>query len=92
MDTNTNGFNFSSDYQGHGGLHIIIIVLIFLCLLVFGSSIKNEVPDSNVNTSDAVNNTPVDNSNNHVDDKTNDGNINDDENKSSGKIFEYYEG
>jgi hypothetical protein len=92
MDTNTNGFNYSSDYQGHGGTHIIIIVLIFLCLLVFGSSVKKDVPNNNFDNDIKDTDYPVDNSNNQVDEKIDNGSVNDDENRSSGKMFEYYGG
>ena len=50
MGTNTNGFNYSSDYQGHNGVHIVIVVLLFFGLLAFGSSFKKGVPNNEGNS------------------------------------------
>lgn len=49
VSANTNGFNYSSDYQGHNGVHVIILVFLFFGLLAFGASMKKDVPDNSYN-------------------------------------------
>ncbi len=58
MNANTNGFNYSSDYQGHNGVHVIILVFLFFGLLAFGASMKKDVPDNSYNNdyNDSYNN------------------------------------
>ena len=95
MSTNTNNFNYYSDYQWHGGVHIIIIVILVFSLIAFGSSINK---DKSNNSSNSINNnSSIDNNNNSinnyddgVDDIQSDDNL--DNNESSGKMFEYYKG
>jgi len=100
MNTNTNGFNFYSDYQGHGGVHIIIIVILFFGLILLGASFKNDKPTDNSynNVDDSVNidnnsdlNNDYDNTNNSNDNTSNQ-NDNDVNDNSKGNMFEYYQG
>jgi len=98
MSVNTNGFNYSSDYQGHSGSLIIILVFLFLGIIAFGSSIKKDVPDnsynnnydnsydSNENYSDDFSDVQDSSENNDVNTDNTDNSDN-----SEHKIFDYYQ-
>lgn len=95
MSVNTNGFNYSSDYQGHSGSLIIILVFLFLGIIAFGSSIKKDVPDNSYNNNY---DNSYDSNENYSDDfsdvqdssENNDVNTDNTDN-SEHKIFDYYQ-
>lgn len=106
MSSNTNGFNYYSDYQGHGGAHVIIIVILFFGLVLLGSSFKKDKPVNNSNVKNDNTNINVDqnsssdnydinrdniNSNN-INGNGVDNNSNVDNNEPKGNMFEYYQG
>lgn len=92
MSTNTNNFNYYSDYQGHGGVHIVIVLLLFLGLLVFGSNISNDNSINNDIDNSYYDNDSVDNSINDDFDNQYDDSDSSNINNSNGKMFEYYKG
>ena len=97
MSANTNGFYYSSDYQGHKGPYVIIVLFVLMGVMM-ASSFKNREPDTvssyddnsynNYDDVDNYNNDYNGESNNNVDDNVD---VNTDTTPSEHKIFEYYQ-
>jgi len=94
MSANTNGFYYSSDYQGHKGPYVIIVLFVLMGVIM-ASSFKNREPNTSNSYDDSSYNN-VDNYDDYNDEFNNsvDGN-NDDVNTgtdtSDHKIFDYYQ-
>lgn len=94
MNTNTNGFNYSSEYQGHGGV-IVLIFLVFLIGALLMGSLKNNVePNTSSHSEDKTNSSVNDNyDNSNFEDGTsiNSSDVDDNnEDNSSHKMIEQY--
>ena len=98
MNSNTNGFNYYSEYQGHKGPYVIILLIIFLCLM-FAKSFKRDEPIDDINSSnnnyDETYYNDLDNNSDSVND--NDSNISNNSDSSiddqdNHNLFEYYQG
>ena len=97
MGSSTNGFNYSSDYQGHTGSNIVILFVILLGVFIIGTY-KNggSTKTYNYNSNEINNDNNVDDSSSVLDENDNDiinheveGNSS--SKSSSGAIFQLYE-
>ena len=92
MNANTNGFNFTSDYQGHNGSTILIFFVILFGVFMIGSFNKGN--PSSVTDNDGVSDkaSSVNQDNGVIDDSIEEDTSDDSSiDKPKGAIFEMYQ-